>query len=54
MALIANGRHDELRATLHGHSYDVSHLCHNRKCFNPEHLVVESRQNARLAMGIRS
>ncbi|KAJ8096646.1 zinc-binding loop region of homing endonuclease-domain-containing protein [Lipomyces tetrasporus] len=47
MALIASGRHDELRQTLHGHSYDVSHLCHNRKCFNSDHLVVESRQNNR-------
>ncbi|KAK9482994.1 zinc-binding loop region of homing endonuclease-domain-containing protein [Lipomyces starkeyi] len=38
-------RYDELRATLHGCSYDVSHLCHHRKCFNPEHLVVKSRLN---------
>ncbi|KAK9362511.1 zinc-binding loop region of homing endonuclease-domain-containing protein [Lipomyces starkeyi] len=47
IALIADGRHDELRATLHGYGYDVSYLCHNRKCFNPEHLVVESRLNNR-------
>ncbi|KAK9487997.1 hypothetical protein V1527DRAFT_403015 [Lipomyces starkeyi] len=39
--------HDELRATLYGYGYDVSHLCHNRKCFNPENLVVESRLNNR-------
>ncbi|KAK9389276.1 hypothetical protein V1515DRAFT_518487, partial [Lipomyces mesembrius] len=27
------------------YSYDVSHLCHNRKCFNPEQLIVELRTN---------
>jgi hypothetical protein len=21
---------------------DISHLCHNRKCFNPQHLVRET------------
>lgn len=24
-----------------GPTQDVSHLCHNRKCFNPDHLVIE-------------
>ncbi|KAK9241709.1 hypothetical protein V1506DRAFT_574811 [Lipomyces tetrasporus] len=32
MALIANGRHDELRATLHGHSYDAKRqACNGHK-----------------------
>ena len=22
--------------------YDVSHLCHERRCFNPQHLCLES------------
>ncbi|KAK9243106.1 hypothetical protein V1506DRAFT_555654 [Lipomyces tetrasporus] len=25
--------------------FDVSHLCHNGKCFNPEHIIVESTTN---------
>ncbi|KAK9311664.1 zinc-binding loop region of homing endonuclease [Lipomyces starkeyi] len=45
IALIADNRRDELKTTLGSYSYDVSHLCHNRKCFNPEHLIVESRTN---------
>ncbi|KAK9371811.1 uncharacterized protein V1513DRAFT_386107, partial [Lipomyces chichibuensis] len=36
-----NDRCDELRVTVGSYSFDISH--HNRKCFNPEHLVVESR-----------
>ncbi|KAK9249046.1 zinc-binding loop region of homing endonuclease-domain-containing protein, partial [Lipomyces tetrasporus] len=44
VALIADNRRDELKMTLGSYSFDISHLCHNRKCFNPEHLVVESRR----------
>ncbi|KAK9240565.1 zinc-binding loop region of homing endonuclease-domain-containing protein, partial [Lipomyces kononenkoae] len=36
---------EELRVTLGSNSFNISHLCHNRTCFNPEHLVVESRSN---------
>ncbi|KAK9365153.1 zinc-binding loop region of homing endonuclease-domain-containing protein [Lipomyces kononenkoae] len=45
LALIADGRSAELKMTLDSHVFDVSHLCHNGKCFNPGHLIVESRQN---------
>ncbi|KAK9481776.1 zinc-binding loop region of homing endonuclease-domain-containing protein [Lipomyces starkeyi] len=44
LALIAHNRRDELKLTLGSISFDISHLCHNRRCFNAEHLVVESRQ----------
>ncbi|KAJ8101481.1 zinc-binding loop region of homing endonuclease-domain-containing protein [Lipomyces tetrasporus] len=44
VALIADNRRDELKITLGSNSFDISHICHNRKCFNPEHLVVESRR----------
>ncbi|KAK9245420.1 zinc-binding loop region of homing endonuclease, partial [Lipomyces tetrasporus] len=45
IALIADNRRDELNATLGGSNYDISHLCHNGKCFNPEHLIAESGAN---------
>ncbi|KAK9352180.1 zinc-binding loop region of homing endonuclease [Lipomyces doorenjongii] len=45
LALMANGRGAELKTTLGTTSFDFSHLCHNGKCFNPDHLVVESEQN---------
>ncbi|KAK9482275.1 zinc-binding loop region of homing endonuclease-domain-containing protein, partial [Lipomyces starkeyi] len=45
LVLIADNRRDELRVTLSSNSLDVSQICHNRKCFNPEHLVAESRIN---------
>ncbi|KAK9363583.1 zinc-binding loop region of homing endonuclease-domain-containing protein [Lipomyces starkeyi] len=45
LVLIADNRREELKATLGSHAHDVSHLCHNRRCFNPEHLIVESRQS---------
>ncbi|KAJ8102046.1 zinc-binding loop region of homing endonuclease-domain-containing protein [Lipomyces tetrasporus] len=50
ISLIASNRRDELKMTLgrRGRStYDISHLCHNSKCFNPEHLIVESGTNNR-------
>ena len=40
LALIAAGRVGELK----GSPYQVSHLCHQPTCFNPEHLVVETRE----------
>lgn len=48
MALVAEGRGHELLAAslIEGDAgdaeYQVSHLCHNGKCFNPAHLVVET------------
>ncbi|KAK9483444.1 zinc-binding loop region of homing endonuclease-domain-containing protein [Lipomyces starkeyi] len=45
VALIAYNRRDELEATLGRSNYDISHLCHNGKCFNPEHLIVDSGTN---------
>ncbi|KAK9372400.1 zinc-binding loop region of homing endonuclease-domain-containing protein [Lipomyces chichibuensis] len=45
LAVIADGRNDEFKKTKNGYSHDISHLCHNRRCFNAEHLVVESREN---------
>ncbi|KAK9236996.1 zinc-binding loop region of homing endonuclease [Lipomyces kononenkoae] len=47
IVLVADDRREELNQTLRSDSHDISHLCHNRKCFNPEHLVVESRLNNR-------
>ncbi|KAK9489249.1 zinc-binding loop region of homing endonuclease-domain-containing protein, partial [Lipomyces doorenjongii] len=47
LALIAGNRRDELKVTLDSNSFDISHLCHNNICFNPEHLIVESRLNNR-------
>ncbi|KAK9493432.1 zinc-binding loop region of homing endonuclease-domain-containing protein [Lipomyces doorenjongii] len=48
LAVIATNRGDELMMTMDrsGRSrFDVSHLCHNGKCFNPKHLIVESSTN---------
>ncbi|KAK9359472.1 zinc-binding loop region of homing endonuclease-domain-containing protein [Lipomyces starkeyi] len=45
LALIADNRGAELKMTLGSNSFDVSHICNNSKCFNPGHLIVESRQN---------
>ncbi|KAK9242183.1 zinc-binding loop region of homing endonuclease-domain-containing protein, partial [Lipomyces tetrasporus] len=45
VALVAYNRRDELEATLGQSNYDISHLCHNGNCFNPEHLIVESSTN---------
>jgi hypothetical protein len=42
LAIIASGRKlEQYRVVKHG-QWQVSHLCHNPLCFNPEHLVVES------------
>nr|BAE96720.1 putative homing endonuclease [Cordyceps javanica] len=38
LLLVFPGRHDS-----NGYAYEVSHLCHNRQCFNPDHCVVEPR-----------
>ncbi|KAK9371928.1 zinc-binding loop region of homing endonuclease-domain-containing protein [Lipomyces chichibuensis] len=45
IALIATDRRGQLTATLGSRRYDVSHLCHNARCFNPEHLIVESSRH---------
>jgi len=39
LILILHNRKDELRQLADGKQ--VSHLCHNPNCFQPEHLVVE-------------
>jgi len=48
IALVAEGRYQELRATLKGRAgkqvWECSHLCHNMGCFNPRHIIVESRR----------
>jgi hypothetical protein len=42
ISLIADGRLDELGwCTQANNRFQVSHLCHNGGCCNPEHLVVE-------------
>lgn len=42
VAVIAAGQGMNLRvASTHG-THHVSHLCHNTKCFSPDHVVVES------------
>jgi hypothetical protein len=42
LTLIAHGRRDELQgATDPDRDLQVSHLCHEGRCFNPGHLVVE-------------
>lgn len=42
LALIASNRRDELLwCTQANKLFQVSHLCHNSGCFNPEHLIVE-------------
>lgn len=42
LALIADSRVEELGwCTQANNRFQVSHLCHNGGCFNPEHLVVE-------------
>jgi hypothetical protein len=40
MAVVAQGNGAGLRLTQDG-SYHASHLCHNPRCFNPEHIIVE-------------
>lgn len=42
LTLIASGRRAELQATTDSErDLQVSHLCHEGRCFNPAHLVVE-------------
>lgn len=43
LAIVADGRGNQLGATTSGQGYEISHLCHNGACFNPNHLVVEPR-----------
>ena len=48
LALIADGRKQQLMLVKRdtrtdGIVWQVSHLCHNAACFNPDHLVVEPR-----------
>lgn len=44
LAIIADGRGNQLGLTTVGQGSEVSHLCHNGACFNPGHLVVEPRE----------
>lgn len=41
LAVIAGGRGACLLNTTDG-SHEVSHRCHNARCFNPDHVVVET------------
>lgn len=43
LAAIAQGLGPQLRLTSNG-KYHVSHLCHNHRCFNPDHVVIETAQ----------
>jgi hypothetical protein len=44
LAMVASGRRAaQLSLATHNADYEVSHLCSENKCFNPEHVVVESR-----------
>ncbi|KAK9313330.1 zinc-binding loop region of homing endonuclease, partial [Lipomyces starkeyi] len=43
LALIADNRVAEMQRTLGSTGFDMSHLCNNGKCFNPVHLVAESK-----------
>lgn len=45
LALVDAGRADDLKGLLNGKQ--VSHLCHNRVCFNADHLVVEDAETNR-------
>lgn len=42
MALIAAGRGEQLRMCLRNSNLQVSHLCHNGRCVNSDHLIPES------------
>lgn len=44
LAVVASGEGASLRLTSDG-SYHVSHLCHNGKCFNPDHVIVETEMD---------
>lgn len=41
LAIVGKGQGLRLPLTTGAGGYEVSHLCHNSGCFNPEHLVVE-------------
>lgn len=41
LAIIASGRGNQLGVAGSRGSHEVSHLCHQSGCFNPDHLVVE-------------
>lgn len=41
LALIADGRRDELNWVQKDTGIQISHLCHNGGCFAPDHLVAE-------------
>lgn len=47
LAVVAAGRGQDLLAVAKvspgGYRYEVSHLCNNAKCFNPDHIRVETK-----------
>lgn len=43
LAIVAKGRGARLQAVAGG-GFNVSHLCHNAGCFNPEHVDVEEAE----------
>lgn len=50
VALIADGRREQQMRCRQGGNWEVSHLCHNSMCYNPAHLVVESRELNRVSL----
>ncbi len=44
LAVVASGKGMQLNLATQGGSHQVSHLCHNPGCFNPNHVVVEPRE----------
>ncbi|OBT43967.1 hypothetical protein VE00_04696 [Pseudogymnoascus sp. WSF 3629] len=43
MGIVAGGYGHMLLLTFPGGDYEVSHLCHPTACFNPDHLIVETK-----------
>ncbi|KFZ23292.1 hypothetical protein V502_02228 [Pseudogymnoascus sp. VKM F-4520 (FW-2644)] len=48
MGIVAGGQGDKLLLTFEGGDYVVTHLCRNKACFNPEHLLVETKEQNEL------
>jgi len=55
LAFIAANRRAELNSTLkrqkkHDQIYEISHLCHNPRCYNIDHLTVETKEQNRVGV----
>lgn len=42
LPFLASGNVEMLRSAMQYGTHQISHLCHNSSCFNPDHLVVET------------